>query len=664
MPEILAADDHLMKLSGINAVSLGIFAWAAYEPSEGNYQFGWLDERIEALHRNGIQIFLATPSGGKPAWLARKYPEIRRVNAEGRREPQQERHNFCYTSPIYREKLRAINTKLAKRYAAHPAVIGWHISNEYSGITRGATECYCPQCFKAFQDWLKQRYTDLETLNRTWWSRFWSKHFTAWEQIEFIDADIHGMVIDWKRFVTARTIDFMLAEIDAVHQYEPKLPTTTNLMGDFQLLDNAKLAAHVDFISWDAYPTWHKDSDESEQACWTAFHHDRYRSIKGGQPFLMLESTPSGTNWWPVCRSKRPGMHALSSVQAIAHGSEGVLYFQWRQSRGSSEKFHGAVVSHAGHENTRTFRDVQETSALLGKLDGIPGTSVKPDVAVLYDAENAWAIESAQGPRNRDKNYLETVREHHRQFWLQSVPVDIIDSEASFASYRLLVCPMLYMVKKGVAERLRTFAEQGGTLVFTYLSGLVDESDLCFLGGFPGPLRELCGLWVEENDTLWDHGAMRICPEEANDLELSGTYQARHYADILHLEGAETLATYGDDFYAGQPALTRNRIGKGEVYYVASRNDERFLADFFSGLTARAAISPALAAKLPTGVTATLRGDGNTTHVFIMNFTHVSKKIDLVETTWKDVLTGEHAPQAFELPPLGYKILTHHAPIS
>jgi beta-galactosidase len=590
-------DMRLMKLAHVNTATVGVFSWATLEPEEDRYEFDWLDRIMDKLYKNGVRVILATPSGAKPHWMAAKYPEIRRVLPDGRREPQRHRHNHCYTSPVYREKTQAINARLAQRYKDHPALHLWHVSNEFGG------ECFCELCKQAFREWLKRRYGSLDAVNTAWWTRFWSHTYTAWEQIDEIDNTVQGLVLDWKRFVTDQTVDFMRHEIAPLKKFTPRVPVTINMMGWWVDLNYRKFAPYLDVASWDSYPEWHGGRPDWRVACDFAFMHDVFRALKPGRPWLLMESAPSATNWQRASRPKLPGLHRLSSLQAVAHGSDSVLYFQWRRSRGSCEKFHGAVVDHAGHEHTRVFREVAALGRELETLKGVAGTTENAEVALIYDWENRWAIEAASGPRNAEKNHGETCIEHYRPFWQAGITVDVIDMDCDFSKYRLVVAPMLYMLRPGVAERMLKFE---GTLVATYLTGWVNESDLCFLGGFPGGgLRKLFGIWAEEMDV----------PETETIRWRGKTYKARQYCERIHAEGAEVLAKYSD----GRPALTRN----GRAYFIASRNDERFQDDFAGMLIKDLKLKRALNAKLPVGVTAQRRGK----RVFVMNFNPTPKTV-------------------------------------
>ncbi|HWO53581.1 MAG TPA: beta-galactosidase [Paenibacillus cookii] len=662
-PEVLEEDIRLMKLAKCNVMAVGIFAWAALEPEEGTFTFEWLDRVLDRFAANGIYAWLATPSGARPAWLSQRYPEVLRVSENRVRNLHGGRHNHCYTSPAYREKTRIINTKLAERYANHPAVVGWHISNEYGG------DCHCDNCQEAFREWLKKRYGTLEALNRAWWTAFWSHTYTDWSQIESPaphgEKMVHGHNLDWKRFVTDQTADFCRAEIAPLKAIRPDLPVTTNMMDWFEGLDYRKFADMLDVISWDAYPTWHDTQEPGKLAAWFSFNHDLFRSLKGGRPFMLMESTPSLTNWQPVSKLKRPGMHLLSSLQAVAHGSDTVQYFQWRKSRGSSEKFHGAVVDHVGHEHTRVFQDVAELGGLLETIAEVTGSGVPAETAIIADWDNRWAVKDAQGPLNRGIDYENTVMQHYRALWNMGVPVDVIGSEDDFSRYKLIVAPMMYLCTEQAGAALEAFVAGGGTLVATYWSGIVNESDLCHLGGFPGPLRQVLGIWSEEMDGLHEGERNEMVCLKDNALGLEGSYGLYDLCDLIHPEGARVLAEYGDDFYAGRPALTVHAYGEGKAYYLASRAKEPFYADFYARLIREAGVRQAIDTELPEGVTAQLRSDGGTDYVFVLNFSGRVQQVKLDSRQYTDVLSGETVKGGMELNKHGFRILKRNAmPIS
>ncbi|MEK3748261.1 beta-galactosidase [Paenibacillus sp. FSL E2-8871] len=648
-PEILREDIRLMKLANCNVMSVGIFSWVSLEPEEGVFTFDWLDSVLDSFAENGIYAFLATPSGARPAWMSEKYPEVLRVERNRVHNLHGFRHNHCFTSPVYREKTAILNAKLAERYSQHPAVIGWHISNEFGG------ECHCDLCQNAFRDWLKVKYNNsLDEVNHAWWATFWSHTYTSWTQIESPaphgETQVHGLNLDWRRFVSERTIDFCQHEINVVRPYNPALPITTN-MHMIDGIDYRELAKILDVISWDAYPEWHytEDGDDARLTAWTAMHYDLMRSFKK-KPFLLMESTPSLTNWQSVSKLKRPGMHKLSSLQAVAHGSDSVQYFQWRKSRGSSEKFHGAVVDHSGHSETRVFKDVTEVGKTLAGMTEVVGTSTPVRTAIIFDWDNRWAIKDAQGIRNSGLRYEETVLQHYRALWELGIPVDMIGSGDDLSAYKLVIAPMLYLISEENGKRIEKFVEQGGTFLATYWSGVVNETDLCHLGGFPGPLRRTLGIWAEETEGLHSRDLNGVVMQASNALNLSGDYDAHEIAELIHLEGAEALGTYRSDFYAGRPALTVNRFGEGNAYHLATRvKDASFYVELYAAITAKAGITRALDSELPTGVTAQLRTDGESDYIFVQNYSGSPQAVQLDGADYTDLISGTAVPAVLNL---------------
>lgn len=627
VPDVLQDDLRLMRLAHTNTYSVGIFAWSALEPTENQFTFDWLDRIIDDIHANGGRVILATPSGARPAWLSQTYPEVLRVDERRVKQLHGGRHNHCLTSPVYRKKTQQINRLLAERYGNHPALLMWHVSNEYGG------DCHCPLCQEAFQDWLKVKYETLEALNASWWSAFWSHTFDDWSQIEspspIGESMVHGLNLDWKRFVTDQTISFFEQESVPLRELTPALPITTNFMADtedlipFQALDYSRFAKHVDVVSWDAYPTWHNDWETTANlALKVGFINDLFRSLKQ-QPFLLMESTPSAVNWHPVNKAKRPGMHLLSSLQMIAHGSDSVLYFQWRKSRGSSEKFHGAVVDHDRSEQNRVFQEVAQVGRTLEQLDAVVGTTRPAEVGILYDWENNWALNDAQGFANDTKQYPQTLQEHYRFFYEQDIPVDVITKEQPFDAYKLLIVPMLYLVSATILERLQRFVEQGGTLVTTYMTGLVDEHDLAY-AGWPGELKTLFGLTPLETDTLY--------PNDRNGVTFAGKrYELKDYATVIQVDEAEIVGSYTDDFYRHTPAVTKHRLGQGEAWYIGGRLETAFQRDLYTLLTDRLRIEAPLATSHRTEVSVQVRRGQETDYGFILNFSEVEQSIELFE---------------------------------
>jgi beta-galactosidase len=350
-------------------------------------------------------------------------------------------------------------------------------------------------------------------------------------------------------------------------------------------------------------------------------------------------------------------MHLLSSMQGVAHGADSVLYFQWRKGRGASEKFHGAVVDHCGHENTRVFREVTEVGEVLKKIKEIQGSIKESEVAIIFDVENLWAIDDAQGLKKYRKGYEESCQAAYKVFWENGISVDIINMDCDISDYKLVIAPMLYMIRPNVAERINEFVKTGGTFVTTYFSGMVDENDLCFLGGFPGPLREVTGIWSEEIDSLYDNEVNYIEFKNDKIKELKSQYEVKDYCDLIHVETAEVLGVYKEDFYADMPALTVNNYGDGRAYYISARTGADFNNDFYSKLFKDLDIKSVIEGELPQGVTAQMRSNKNNKYTFIMNFTEEEKKVDLGEEIYFDMLSGEEISGKIILGKYGLKIL-------
>ncbi len=648
-PEIFRQDLERMAQAKINVVSLGMFSWSMLEPEEGLFQFDWMEEVIQKLHKQGISVFLATPSGARPKWLADKYPEVLRVEENGHRAFFGARHNHCYTSPIYREKVKIIDQKLAQRFGNHPAVKLWHLSNEYGG------ECYCSLCQAEFRRWLKEKYGTIDELNRSWCTTFWSHRYNSFDQIEAPsyrgEHALHALNLDWKRFVTYQTTDFMNYEIEALRLTGSRKPVTTNLMTYYHGLDYYKMADHVDIISYDIYPDWHSEQ-EALTAEESGFHYDMMRSMKK-QPWLLMESCPSSTNWQPVSKLKHPGLLQAASLQAIAHGSDSVQYFQFRQSQGSCEKFHGAVVDHYGGSDTRVFREVARTGASLEALHVLSGTETHAQAAVLYDWENRWAMEDAQGPRNLGLHYKETIEKSYRAFRRLGLDVDVISQDHSLDGYKIVAAPMMYLFKEGFAEKLRRFTKEGGTLLMTYWSGIVDETDRCFLGGTPHGLMDVFGLRSAEIDGLYDWESNEAVSAEGQNI-LKGTYICKKLCALLEVTGAKStvdldrelrwgcqeeemclqslmaepvqsqsaqvLAVYGKNFYTGTPAVTRNTFGAGRAYYIGADFAQDFYDALFLSVVQEAEIDLPPLQDIPYGVQVTQRHSEYANYLIVQNF--------------------------------------------
>ncbi len=658
-------DLRLMELVNANVMSVGIFSWSQLEPEPGVFALDWLDRTFERLGEQGVYIALATPTAAHPRWLSQMYPEVQAVDHTGRRLPHGERQRFCPSSRIYREHAARIIRLLAERYGQHDALVLWHVSNEY------VPRCHCDLCAHHFRAWLRRRYGDLDTLNHQYWSAFWSQRYTNWEQLGPV-LDNTGRIphchrLDWMRFQSHQMLDFFKFECDILRGITPDIPITTNMMGKFKGLDYAKFAAVMDVVSWDCYGRVGADPVHM------AFDHALMRGVKANKPWILMEQTPSSTNWMAHGTLKPPGMFGLWSWQAIAHGSDASMYFQWRRSRGGPEKFHGAVVAHVGHDKPRVFQDVATLGDQMAKVGPrIVGTQVvKARIALISDQENRWAVEEAAGYA-KDRSYFREMEKHFRAVWSQNYPVDVIPPEADWSQYEILIAPQLYMVKSGrfplegtpeelaaridLAAKLTDFVKQGGTLVTTFLSGIVNESDLVYEGGYPGPLRSLLGIWVEETDCHPEGAAtneMVISPDYAPDLGES--FHCERFFDMIHTSSAEVIATYGGNWYADRPCVTRNSVGRGRAYYIGTDPEPAFLEAFYHKLANIKSIEPLIPAT--PGVEVLERANDRRRIVFLLNHNDEATDVNLADLRGKDLLTEQKVSGQITLDPYNVKII-------
>ena len=628
--EIWEEDIRIFKKASINSATVNVFSWAKIQPSENCYDFEELDQIIEKLSTEGFDIVLATSTAALPAWMFKKYPEVARTDYDGRHHKFGQRHNACPNSLVYQKYAERLATKLAERYGENPQVTCWHINNEYGG------ECYCDNCEKAFRVWLKDKYHTIEALNKAWNMEFWGHTVYEWDEIvlpnalsEGIGYDktaFAGISIDYRRFNSDSLLKNYMMERDAIRKIDPTTPITTNLMGTFKGLDYFKWAKEMDLVSWDNYPSYNTP--------WSlvAMTHDLMRGLKQ-QPFMLMEQTPSQQNWQPYNSLKKPGQMRAQSYQTIAHGADTIQYFQLRRSIGACEKFHGAVIEHVGHEDTRVFRETAALGAELAQLSDIIGTQTQAQVAVIFDWDNYWALEYTSGP-TVDLKYVEQIHRYYRYFYEQNIAVDLVPVDADLSKYKLVAAPVLYMIKEGMQERLTDFVKQGGALLTTYMSGIVDQSDNVHLGGYPGPLRELAGIWVEEIDAL--------APEQSNGVslvneEITGT--SNLVSDLIHLENAEALAHYTSNFYAGMPAVTKNTFGDGTVYYFGGQLEDQLQDQLFKMIVEETGITPVI--EEATKLEIACRENAEAKFFVIINFHEEAQPLPEMFVGKTDLLTGE-----------------------
>ena len=631
--DIWQGDMRIFKDAHINTATINVFSWAKIQPSEHEYNFDELDEIVDMLSKENYDIVFATSTAALPGWMVRKYPEVMFTDYEGRQHKFGGRHNACPNSFVFKHYARELAYKLAERYADNPHVTCWHVSNEYGN------ECFCENCQKAFRVWLKDKYKTIDALNRAWNMEFWGHTVYDWDDVVVPNAlsegigtektAFAGISIDYRRFNSDSVLECYKMERDAIRSHNADVVITTNLMGTFKDLDYFKWAKEMDIVSWDNYPAY--------DTPWSmiAMKHDLMRGLKN-EPFMLMEQTPSQQNWQKYNSLKRPGQMRAQSYQTMAHGADTIQFFQLRRSVGACEKFHGAVIAHVGTEDTRVFREV----AQLGKELESFGTKTLgseniSDVGVIFDWENYWALEYTSGP-SEDLKYVDQIHNYYKYFYDRNISVDMIPVDADFSNYKVIVAPVLYMVKEGMKEALEAFVKNGRILIITYMSGIVDQSDNVHLGGYPGPLRDMAGVWAEEIDAL--------APEQVNEVKFTDgtTASCNLLCDLLHLEGAEALATYQKDFYADMPAVTRNTFGKGATYYVGTQMDDAGLAKILD----QAVNEVNVRAVIPevTGLEVTCRTSDDTRYYYVMNFKDEDQVLPDSLSGKTDLISGEVIP--------------------
>lgn len=652
-PEETWEDDlKLLKRAHINILTLNVFSWGLLQPKEDEYDFTMLDKIMDLVKKYDFKVFMATSTGAHPAWMPKKYPDTIRVESNGLRRKYGRRHVLCPNSPNYRKFSAALAGELAKRYTGYDNIVAWHINNEYNGM------CFCENCEKAFRKWLKDRYQTIETVNKAWNANFWSHTYQDFDEIVVPNtlSEIHmrwdrmrtsfqGLSLDYSRFMSDSFLECFLVEKRAIQTYSQDTPITTNFQGIIKHLDMHKWAKQLDFVGWDNYPGY------QENPAAVGFRHEIIHGLQNGRPFALMEQSPGVNNWDEYCRLKRPGVMRLWSYQALAHGSDTVMFFQMKRSVGSCEKFHGAVIDHCGREDTRTFREVIALGEELeNKLGGeILGARSKSDVAIIFDWENWWAVENSAGPSSYI-NYMEEAVRFYKGLFKCNISVDVIGTAADFSKYKLIIAPLLYMNKTGFDEKLRNYILEGGNFITSFFSGYVDENDNVITGGYPGKWQDFMGFWVEESDA--------IPPEETNFFTYKGkTYEAGFICDLLRLEEAESMAEYGRDFYKGIPVLAKNKYGKGNTWHVGTKANDEFYKDFLYDICDELGIKP-ISASVPEEVEVTVRENDNGKYIFMLN--HKSREICFnSDITGTELISGNRiiAGEGMTISPYGVVII-------
>lgn len=622
--DVWVEDIALMKRAGISLVSIGIFSWALLEPREGEYEFGFLDEVMDLLHGAGISVDLGTPTAAPPAWFWRTYPEAHPVTRDGLRLGHGSRGMASPSSTAYRAAARGIADALGARYATHPALVLWHVHNEFGAPV---SECYSPASAAAFRVWLQNRYGSLDALNAAWGTNFWGQRYGDWDEIDAPRTSPSivnpAQRLDFARYTSNALLECFVAERDALKAHTPHIPVTTNFMAtNCPSIDYWAWSREVDIVANDYYLV----AERADNHVLLAMDADLTRSLAGGRPWILMEHSTGAVNWQPRNIAKRPGEMARNSLVSVARGADAVLFFQFRASRSGAEKFHSAMLPHGGTQ-TRIWREVEALGATLGGLDDVMGGSVPARVAILWDVESFWAQDLEWRP-SVDLGHRERIVAFYTELWRRDVAVDFAHPHDDLSAYDVVLAPASYLLDAASAANLRGFVAEGGRLVSSYFSGIVDEHDAVPDGPYPAGLREVLGLRIDEFLPFHAGESARL------DDGSTGTV----WADDIVLDGAEAVATFEDGPAAGRAGVTRNVYGAGSAWYVSTKLDGDDLGMLLERVLAEAGVESA-AAHPVAGLERVERRTDEALFVFLAN--HGDTDVEVADVSGIDVATGE-----------------------
>ncbi|MGE5327170.1 MAG: beta-galactosidase [Deltaproteobacteria bacterium] len=638
-------DAEMMQAAHINFVRMAEFAWVKMEPEEGKFDFDWLDRALKILNAHGIRAVLGTPTVCPPAWLYAKYPDIAAMDEHGVRYRFGSRRNYCMHNPHFLAATRAIVKAMAEHYKNHPGVLGWQIDNEF-----GSPDCYDEYCQRAFQDWSRTKYGSLDTLNKAWGLVFWGHTLSEWSQVPMpwntlYNAHNPSMALDYKRFFNDATRDYLKLQVDMLRELSPEKAITTNEMGMFDNLDYSSLNREIDFVAWDSYPMIRQEVGDFLS---TALSHDLMRGSKDQQNFMVMEEQ-GGLPGWQTFWSHQdaPEYFRVWAYQAVAHGADGICYFRWRTSRYGTEQYWQGVLDQDSYPNQR-YKMVEQTGKEFAQLASlVEGSTPAANVALLVSPDSRWAFHIQ--PLTQKFNYNRQMNEYYSAFRRAGAAVNVVFPQDDFSNYKLLVVPSLFVVGAELAGKLTKFVEGGGTLILSFRSGVKDEHNVFTDLTLPGPLASIAGIAIHDYD-----------PETTQKQEIvtgdGKRYPGETWFDILTPSTAKPIATFGKLYYAGKPAVTMNRAGKGNVFYVGTESTAPEFYDWLGGQAIQAA-GIARGPQVPKGVEMAVREKGKTKLIFLMNFTDAAQTVSLKEKT-RNALTGAAMPAILNLKARDAMVLT------
>lgn len=645
-------DIRLMKEAGFNVVRLAEFSWAFIEPQEDVYTFDWLDQVLALLDQNGIKAILGTPTASMPAWVARKYPDVLAVQANGQRYTWGSRKDYSLSSRTYRFLSQRITRAMAEHFARTANVIGWQTDNEFAG----------PQDFSEtsrvdFQDWLRQKYGTLETLNRSWGTHFWGHLIGDWAEITIPDCTGEGMwgitgnpsaCLDWRRFNSFINARFQADQIAILRAVNPSWLITHNLMGLNPTIDYFELARDLDVVSWDNYPAL----DRAHQPYAASMAADLMRGLKR-RNFWIMEQTAGPMGWGTFTDTPLPGELRTIAYQQLAHGADAQIWFRWRTATAGREQYWHGLLGHDGRP-LRRYREAAQVAREYRSLEPwLAGTTLQADVAIVYDYQSIWSLASQPGYAGND--YTRAVARYYNALFRAGVNVDLISADADLSSYQLVLAPDLVILPDARARKLIAFIERGGVLMADLRTGVKDENNLVHERTLPGLLSEVLGITIEEYGALED----RTYPVTGGGL-FADTLTAIHYTDWVTPASAKAMATYARWPLDSFAAVTRNQAGRGVGWYVGTVFKEDA---FYDRLIARLLDDAKVErwVELPEGVEASVRQGAGRRLAFLINHNQTEASV-AIPSGKKELLTGEVLGNRVRLGPYGVAVIEWDAP--
>ena len=637
-------DLSMMEAAHLNVIRIAEFAWSRMEPSEGHFDFAWLDRAIALAVKHHIAVVLGTPTAAPPAWLTQKYPDTLRMDTDGRRVVHGNRAHGSVTSAKYREFCKRVASGMARRYGHNSNVIGWQIDNEYGY----AQMSYDDDAKRQFQEWLKAKCKTLDSLNQHWTTSYWSETYDDWSEIPIPYIPHNpGLMLDWKRFVTFAWAGYQQNQIDAMRPFiDVRQFITGNFMGyGFDGFDHFVVAHPLTFVSWDDYVgTGHLDPDAN------GISHDAMRGLKRDN-FWVIETQPGFVNWSSLNNSLNKGEVRAMAWHDVGHGADEVGYWQWRSALNGQEEMHGTLVGTDG-EPQPLLAEVAQTAQEFAQVEGaFRGTRVVSDVALLADYESRWATSWQE--HTRRYNQFNILKSYYHALRKLSQSIDIVSPDAPLAQYKLVVAPDLNLIPKEVAIHLLDYVKNGGHLVLGPRSGMKDEFNALLPLRQPGYLAEALGGHVEQFYAL------------EKDAPVGGTLgsgEASIWAEQLKSTApdAQVLLSYGpsNGWLDGQPCMITRPFGKGRITYIGAILDSNLMAAAAQWMVKTSEVTPAFG-PVPDGIEVSRRVRQNSAVFVLINFEPEKKTVPLSHAM-KSLLDQQEVKQV-ELERYGVSILLDSA---